>query len=53
MLYGVTISGNVMFFAIAIGTPNSLILNVGSGVITVRAEKSVRFFRYLQPWSNK
>lgn len=43
MLYGVTVSGYVRFNAILHGTPNSSMLMVGSGVITVRAEKSTRF----------
>jgi hypothetical protein len=43
MLYGVTVSGYVRFKAILHGTPNSSILMFGSGVITVRAEKSTRF----------
>lgn len=43
ILYGVTVSGYVRFKAILHGTPSSSILIVGSGVITVRAEKSTRF----------
>lgn len=43
ILYGVTVSGYVRFKAILQGTPSSSILMVGSGVITVRAEKSTRF----------
>lgn len=42
MLYGVTVSGYVRFSAILHGTPSSSMLIVGSGVITVRAEKSTR-----------
>ena len=40
MLNGVTISGKVRFWAIDRGTPTWSILRLGSGVITVRAEKS-------------
>lgn len=43
MLYGVTVSGYVRFKAILQGTPSSSILIFGSGVITVRAEKSTLF----------
>jgi len=43
MLYGVTVSGYVRFKAMLLGTPNSSMLIFGSGVITVRAEKSTRF----------
>lgn len=43
MLYGVTVSGYVKFKAMLHGTPSSSMLIVGSGVITVRAEKSTRF----------
>ena len=35
--------GLVIFFAILIGTPNSLIDTLASGVITERALKSTRF----------
>ena len=42
MLYGVTISGYVMFNAMLHGTPSSSSIKFGSGVITVRAEKSTR-----------
>jgi hypothetical protein len=42
MLNGVTISGNVMFCAIVLGTPTWSIRRLGSGVMTVRAEKSTR-----------
>jgi hypothetical protein len=42
MLKGVTISGYVKFSAIDRGTPTWLMLMLGSGVITVRAEKSTR-----------
>lgn len=41
-LNGVTISGNVIFCAIVLGTPTVSIGRFGSGVITVRAEKSTR-----------
>ena len=43
MLKGVTISGNVMFCATERGTPTWSIRKFGSGVMTVRAEKSTRF----------
>ena len=43
MLYGVTVSGYVRFKAMLHGTPNSSMLIFGSGVITVRAEKSTLF----------
>ena len=43
ILYFVTISGNVRFIAIVIGTPYSSILIFGSTEITVLAEKSTRF----------
>jgi hypothetical protein len=39
MLYGVTFSGTVSSFAINSGIPTSLILSLGSGEITVLAEK--------------
>ena len=39
MLYGVTVSGYVMFSAMDHGTPSSSSIRLGSGVITVRAEK--------------
>uniref|UniRef100_A0A6B0V505 Putative secreted protein n=1 Tax=Ixodes ricinus TaxID=34613 RepID=A0A6B0V505_IXORI len=42
MLNGVTISGKVRFWAIERGTPTSLMRKLGSGVMTVRAEKSTR-----------
>ena len=42
MLNGVTSSGNVMFWAIVLGTPTWSIRRLGSGVMTVRAEKSTR-----------
>jgi len=42
MLYGVTVSGYVRFKAILQGTPSSSMFIFGSGVITVRAEKSTR-----------
>lgn len=42
-LNGVTISGNVRFCAIDLGTPTWSIWRLGSGVMTVRAEKSTRF----------
>lgn len=42
MLNGVTISGNVKFCATVFGTPTWSILRFGSGVMTVRAEKSTR-----------
>mmetsp|Transcript_5070 Transcript_5070/g.20351 ORF Transcript_5070/g.20351 Transcript_5070/m.20351 type:complete len:219 (-) Transcript_5070:623-1279(-) len=42
MLYGVTVSGYVMFSAMDHGTPSSSSIRLGSGVITVRAEKSTR-----------
>lgn len=42
MLYGVTVSGYVRFKAILQGTPSWSMLMVGSGVMTVRAEKSTR-----------
>lgn len=41
-LKGVTISGKVMFWAILLGTPTWSIRKLGSGVMTVRAEKSTR-----------
>lgn len=43
MLNGVTISGKVMLAAIERGTPTWSICKLGSGVMTVRAEKSTRF----------
>lgn len=43
ILNGVTISGKVRFCAIDLGTPTWSIRRFGSGVITVRAEKSTRF----------
>ena len=43
MLYGVTVSGYVMFSAMLHGTPSSSNMRFGSGVMTVRAEKSTRF----------
>lgn len=43
MLYGVTVSGYVRFRAMLQGTPSSSMFIVGSGVMTVRAEKSTRF----------
>ena len=42
MLYGVTVSGYVMFNAMDHGTPSSSSIKFGSGVMTVRAEKSTR-----------
>ena len=43
MLKGVTISGKVRFCAILLGTPTWYSLRLGSGVMTVRPEKSTRF----------
>ena len=43
MLYGVTVSGYVMLSAMLHGTPSSSSIKLGSGVMTVRAEKSTRF----------
>lgn len=43
MLNGVTSSGNVIFWAMERGTPTWSILRLGSGVMTVLAEKSTRF----------
>ena len=43
MLNGVTVSQIVIVRAILRGTPTSSKLKFGSGVITVRAEKSTRF----------
>ena len=40
MLKGVTISGKVRFCAMLLGTPTWSILRLGSGVMTVLAEKS-------------
>ena len=42
MLYGVTVSGNVMFSAMLHGTPSWSTDRLGSGVMTERAEKSTR-----------
>ena len=42
MLYGVTVSGNVMFSAMLHGTPSSSTDRLGSGVMTLRALKSTR-----------
>ena len=42
MLYGVTVSGYVIFSAMDHGTPSSSSIKFGSGVMTVRAEKSTR-----------
>ena len=42
MLNGVTISGKVMFCAMLRGTPTWSMRRFGSGVMTVRAEKSTR-----------
>ena len=43
ILKGVTISGNVKFWAMVRGTPTWSMLRLESGVITVRAEKSTLF----------
>jgi len=43
ILKGVTISGKVRFCAMVRGTPTWSIRRFGSGVMTVRAEKSTRF----------
>lgn len=42
ILKGVTISGNVILAAMERGTPTWSICRLGSGVMTVRAEKSTR-----------
>ena len=42
MLNSLTTSGNVRFMAMRRGTPSSSMLMLGSGVMTVRAEKSTR-----------
>lgn len=43
ILNGVTRSGKVIFCAMDLGTPTWSILKLGSGVMTVLAEKSTRF----------